>query len=141
MDTTKTLMARIAEDDVQAEVSPGNRDGHPTTDLPMNPWTVVLGLEQRRLPISWWTGLGLTATPTARDVLERLLADAADVDGSPDFAGWCVQHGFDTGDRQKEQSYRAAVRQTEKLRLFLGEKYEAYLRGAHPAARLLESAS
>src|SRR5688572_27850642 len=75
MNQMKTLAIRIAEDQIRADVSRGNRDGHPSSDYPMDDWTVVLRWEGRSLPISWWTGFGLTGTPTARDVLARLLSD------------------------------------------------------------------
>jgi hypothetical protein len=132
MSEIKTLQARLAEDNVQAEVRRGNRDPHPASDYPMDDWTVVLTLGRRRLPISWWTGFGLTGTPTARDVLARLLSEAADVDTSHDFAGWSAQHRFDRDDQKQGRLYRARLRQTETLRSFLGDKYGSYLRDTVP---------
>ncbi len=127
MQQHKTLATRIADDDIRADVSRGNRDGHPATAFPMNDWTVVLHLEGRRLPISWWTGRGLSGTPTARDVLARLLSDAADVETGGTFEGWCARHALDTDERHQKERYQTALRQTEKLRAFLADKYESYL--------------
>ena len=72
---TKTLKARIAEDNVQADVSRGNRGEHPASAHPMNPWTVVLTLSQRTMAIAWWTGMAQAHEPTAQDVLERKRQD------------------------------------------------------------------
>ena len=123
----KTLKARIAEDNLWADVSSGNNGEHPSSPYPMNPWTVVLTLEQRQMAIFWWTGRALAGDPTAQDVLEHLLLDASSVERSPDFKAWCADHGFTEGSRQEERLYQAHVRQTGKLREFLGEKYDTYL--------------
>jgi hypothetical protein len=124
---TKTLTARIAEDNVQADVSRGNRGEHPVSAHPMNPWTVVLTLGQRTMGIAWWTGMAQTHEPTAQDVLEHLLMDASSVTSSPTVQDWCVDHGWSPESRQAERLYHTKVRQTAKLREFLGEEYDSYL--------------
>ncbi len=125
---SRALKARIAEDNLGADVTRGNKDKHPVTAYPMNPWTVVLKLGRRQMAISWWTGLGLTDEPTAQDVLEYLLLEASSVESSHDFKDWCVNRGVDAQIRNEERVYQAQVRQTEKLREFLGDKYDSYLR-------------
>ena len=124
---TKTLKARIAEDNVQADVSRGNRGEHPVSAHPMNPWTVVLTRGQRTLAIAWWTGLAQAHEPTAQDVLEHLLMDASSVTSSQTVQDWCVDHGLSRESRQAERLYHTKVRQTAQLREFLGQKYDSYL--------------
>jgi hypothetical protein len=124
---TKTLEAKIAEDNLQADVSRGNRGEHPVSAQPMNPWTVVLTLGQRTMAIAWWTGMAQANEPTAQDVLEHLLMDATSVTSSQTVQDWCVDYGLSPESRQAERLYHTKERQTAKLREFLGEKYDSYL--------------
>lgn len=89
-------------------------------------WHVLLRTDGRRMTVTYRTGLGL-GEPTARDVLESLASDASTVEHSEGFEDWADSLGYDTDSRSAERSYRATVRQTERLRKFLGDRYTEFL--------------
>jgi hypothetical protein len=92
-------------------------------------WNVTLHPEGRRLAIPFGMGYGHHgAEPTAYDVLSAVLSDAAGVvNARGDFGEWADEYGFDADSRKAERAYDATVRQTEELRAFLGDHFEAYV--------------
>jgi hypothetical protein len=122
----------IAADDVRAEAVYG-ADVIPDGMADADPWTVTLCRSGRRLTVPFFTGQGLRDRmadgPTAPDVLECLLSDAATVDSAQSFDEWCAELGYDSDSRKAERTYEACKAQTEQLRAFLGDAFGAYLYG------------
>lgn len=98
-----------------------------------NAYKATLHYQGRRLTTPFRTGEGWTEDPTAADVLECLLSDAAGYDNAQDAEDWAREYGYLTPDnddsraawKKAEQQYRETGKQTEKLRRLLGEDYDA----------------
>jgi hypothetical protein len=91
-------------------------------------WTVVLKMDGRQMTVPFYKGFGHHgAEPTAEEVLECLALDA--VDNNQTFADWCAEYGYDTDSRRAERVYHACLKSTEKLRRFLGDKFDALVYG------------
>ncbi len=59
--------------------------------------------------------------PEVTEVLDCLASDAAGIENSQDFEGFCSEYGYDTDSRKAEKTYKACVHQTERLKRFLGD--------------------
>jgi hypothetical protein len=124
------LADRISADEVCAESVYGAAEV-PESMADADPWTVTLHRSGQTLTVPFFTGQGLRERmadgPTARDVLECLLSDAATVDNGQSFDDWCAELGYDSDSRRAERTYEACRAQTEQLRAFLGDAFGAYL--------------
>lgn len=65
--------------------------------------------------------------PDAERVLEALLSDASGVADGESYADWCGNYGFDTDSRRAERVYVATLKQTDRLREWLGPRFHAYV--------------
>lgn len=90
-----------------------------------NAYKVRLSYDGRRLTVPWRAGLGITEAPSARDVLEALLMDAAGYENAPSFEEWAEEYGYDEDSRKAEATYRAVERQTRGLKRLLSDDYDA----------------
>lgn len=89
------------------------------SDFEGDHWRVTLKRPGRRMSLFFSKGYGHGgAPPTAEEVLECLRSDAC-TDGDT-FEEFCFSLGYDSDSRKAEKSYKAAQRQTDKLRRFLG---------------------
>lgn len=115
---------------IRALVTYGNNDFDPDDDWKSrsNPWTVELRYRRRRLTVPFWTGVAITSEPTAADVLGCLLSDASSYKSARDLEDWASDLGYDTDSRKAEKTYRAVEKLTRKLRKFLGDDFESFLR-------------
>ncbi len=89
-------------------------------------YTVTLRYQGRKMTTEFRTGIGWTEEPTASDVLESLLSDAAGIDILADggsFEDWAGDYGYDSDSRKAEEIYHAVVKQTKKLHTLLGSDY------------------
>lgn len=80
------------------------------------------------LTVPFGMGSAHTEEPTAADVLNCLVLDAMgyeNADGS--FEEWASEYGYDTDSRRAYRTYQQVEKQTNKLRAFLGDEYDAYL--------------
>lgn len=113
-------------------VSVGPSDHRPPWIEPGHVWTgggwkFVLRYCGRRMTVHYFCGPGVSEKPRARDVVECLCSDALGIeDTNGDFQDWALEYGYDLG-RQARQTYNATVRQTERLKQFLGAEYETFL--------------
>lgn len=126
MDTkTLSLKARIAEDRLKADVVMADipNPTFPESDA----WRITLRGFRRKMLTPFWTGRGWSREPTIEDVPECLLSDAASIENARSFEDWASDMGFDTDSRKAKKTYHDAKAQTEKLRHFLGDRYESYL--------------
>jgi hypothetical protein len=85
-------------------------------------YTVRLNRGDESMRVPWRQGLGLTDPPTAADVLESLLSDAAGAGG--DFDDWCADYGYDTDSRKAYATWEAVKAHTAELADLLGEDFE-----------------
>lgn len=125
-----TLTSRIANDNVRAESVMTDAPTHAWDEgspEPANWYRVTLTRKRRRMTVPFGMGSALTSEPSAHDVLSALLSDAASIENSRSFEEWADELGFDEDSRKAEKTYNADVTQTEKLKEFLGDDYQAYL--------------
>ncbi len=91
-------------------------------------YKVTLRYQGRKMTTEFRTGIGWDHEPSAADVLESLLSDAATVnvlrDGG-DFEEWAADLGYDTDSRKAEAIFKQVQAQTERLERLLGDDYEA----------------
>jgi hypothetical protein len=78
--------------------------------------------------VPFHTGMGWTEDPTAVDVLECLASDASTVANGETLEEWCGEYCEDPSCCQPRKMYRAVVKQTRKLRAFLGDRFDEYVR-------------
>jgi len=100
-------------------------DSNPNMDddgrVPMDHWRVTLKRGRARMTLPYSKGIGHEGkAPTALEVLGCLVSDATD----DTFEDWCANYGMETDSRKAERTYKACVRQTAKLRKFMGELYD-----------------
>lgn len=89
------------------------------SDFEGDHWRVVLKRPGRRMSLYFSKGYGHGgAPPTSEEVLECLRSDAY-ADGDT-FEEFCFNLGYASDSRKAEKTYKAAQRQTDKLRRFLG---------------------
>lgn len=87
-------------------------------------YTVELRRGSETMRVPWRQGIGITDDPTAVDVLQSLLMDAATVENARSFEDWAGDLGYDPDSRKAERIYRACEEQTANLRILLGDDYE-----------------
>jgi hypothetical protein len=126
-----TLTERITEDQITATATYRDNGAPSYVDdnmRGMDWWNVTLQFEGRQVTIPFGMGSGHHgAEPTAHDVLSAVLSDASSAENNPSFEDWAGEYGYDTDSRSAEGTYRQVMAQTEKLRAFLGGKYDTYL--------------
>ena len=112
-----------------------------------NAYKVTLHYQGRQMTTRFRTGLGWDREPSASDVLESLLSDAAGIENLRDgdsFEEWAAEYGYDPDSREAEKIYRAVESQTKKLERLLGDDYQAavfpndYADSEQVAARLAD---
>lgn len=88
-------------------------------------WKVTLKHRRKQLTVDFHMGQGhQQAEPTAHDVLSCLLMDASGYDSARDFEDWASEYGYDTDSRKAEQTYNTLIKQTRRLKQFMGELWE-----------------
>jgi hypothetical protein len=85
-------------------------------------YKVTLRRGKARLTVPFTMGAAHTKPPTAIEVLGCLASDAQTMVNCQDFEEWAGELGFDKDSRKSEKTYNACLRQTEKLKKFLGEE-------------------
>ena len=90
-------------------------------------YRVTLKRPGHHMTVPFSMGMAHTSPPTTENVLSCLLSDASITDNAQDFSDFCRELGFETDSRRAERTYKATVRQTAKLRTFLGEEYDQAL--------------
>ena len=92
----------------------------------MDHWRVTLRYGKSRMSLNFSMGFGLNGRePDVAGVLECLLSDSTACD--QDFHEFCREFGYEEDSRTAERIYKACVRSGERLRAFLGQKYEEAL--------------
>ena len=123
----ETLPDRIERDGIRAE----SVSTHPPTwadDRQDSNWySVTLTWGRLSMTVPFGMGPALREEPTAADVLNCLTSDASGYENARSFEEWASEYGYDTDSRKAEKIYRQVKEQTEQLRTFLGDSYDAYV--------------
>ena len=99
-------------------------------------YVVRLSRADRSMEVPWRAGIGITDDPTAADVLEALLSDAAAIENARgSFEEWALDFGFDPDSRRAERIFQKATEQTEQLRKLLGDDFDAAVFPPHDDRR------
>ncbi len=108
----------------------GRTDSNPNMDssTAMDHWKVTIRAGRSRMSTVFSMGYGHKGNaPTLADVLDCLASDASSV-AQADYDEWARDMGYDTDSRKAERTYKACVRQGEKLKRLLGDSaYETLL--------------
>lgn len=106
---------------------------------PMNHYEIVISIKvpprrKRRFKVIFSQGLGIKDYPKEpvdlrelailSDVMSCLLMDAQGYDNAASFEDWATEYGWDPDSRKAERIYKAVEKQTQKLKLFLGDLWE-----------------
>lgn len=98
-----------------------------------NGYMVTLRYRGRKMKTPYYMGPAIGREPTAHDVMTSLALDAASYDNARgDFEEWAREYGYDLDDpdqrRKTKRTFRAVEREAKKLREFLGDDYDDFLR-------------
>lgn len=114
----------VAEHKISAEVSRTNINPNMEDSLSMDNWRVTLKASGRKMTVYFSKGKAHKgAAPTADEVLECLAMDSS-YDGYQ-FEEWCNELGYDTDSRKAHRTHQVCMRQSERLRKFMGANYDA----------------
>lgn len=104
-------------------------DKNPLMSGAMTHWKATLKAAGHRMTLTFSKGSGHKgAPPTVEEVLQCLSQDAYYIDDSGStFEDFCHELGYDTDSRKAEKIYKAVVRQTHKLKSFLGTTFDDLL--------------
>ena len=83
-------------------------------------YTCTLERDGAKMVLYFSQGSALRSPPTAEDVLDCLASDAVGVCDARSFEEWASDYGYEEDSRKAEKTFRAAEKQTAKLRRFLG---------------------
>lgn len=87
---------------------------------PNNGWKVTLTNGRgNRYTVPFYTGLGLTGEPSAADVIQCLVSDAAGYRDAGTFEAWAGEYGYDTDSRAAHKTWKACRRISDRLDTFL----------------------
>lgn len=92
-------------------------------------WKCTFSHNGRKMTIYFSMGPAHSREPEAHDVLDCLASDAATVENARSFEDFASELGYDPDSRKAEKIYAACVKQSEKLKKFLGsdELYQSLL--------------
>lgn len=83
-------------------------------------WRCVLRAGRHQMTVIFSMGQALDHEPTAAEVLECLLSDAAGFENARGFEDWARDLGYDVDSRKAERTYKTIEAQARKLRALLG---------------------
>lgn len=83
-------------------------------------WKCRLRLGGRSLTTYFSMGFAHAREPRPEEVLDCLALDASGSD-QRSFEEWCAEYGDDPDSRKAERIYRTILKQSDKLKRFLGE--------------------
>ncbi len=131
MEKFVSLIDRVIDDRISLNASYVGRNQsefQQDADWEYDTWRVVLRRGKKSLVTEFNLGMSYYGQPpTTVQVLSSLLADASYVIDDGSFEEFCGDCGYDTDSRKAERMYKAVAEQTERLKKFLGRKFEAYM--------------
>jgi hypothetical protein len=121
------LSQRIADDNIRAESVMTDAPEWAEDRRDSDWYAVTLKRKRRTLTVPFGMGPALCTDPTAADVMNCLISDAAGYDNARSFEEWADEYGCDPDSRETERTYKLIGEQSACLRRFLGDDYDAYL--------------
>jgi hypothetical protein len=94
-------------------------------ERPMTEWKIELEYQGRQFQHYFYTGIAITAEPTATAALEALFADAATLEYVETFEEWCAELGYNPDSITDNNTYQDCIKNAEGLRHLLGKDYKA----------------
>lgn len=129
--TYPTMGRRASQDGVRISTRYlGERTDDQDVDRPWrhDAWSVKLTRKGRTLTTPYKMGTGhMGNAPDVETVLDSLCSDASSVVNADSFEDWAADFGYDADSRRAEKLYQECVKQTDKLRAFLGDDFDAYV--------------
>jgi hypothetical protein len=125
-----SLANRMREDGIRSKVT--HLEDPPAADTETSTkgtdwWRVQLTRDGKRLTQAYGIGPGNHGSaPTGEDVLETLLLNVSGVTGSSGYRDWLSDYGL-SDTPQLRRTYRRNVQLTDRMRRFLGDKFDTYL--------------
>lgn len=125
----RKLRSRIEDDGITAEavMTDAPRWADDRRSDGTNWYRVTLAYDGRTMTVPFGMGSALTDDPGADDVLNCLASDASGYENARSFEEWAGEYGYDTDSRKAERTYQQVKEQTEQLRRFLGDQFDAYV--------------
>ena len=68
----------------------------------------------KSMTVYYSQGFGITEEPKPKDILKSILQDMETINGSPSFAEWCRDLGYEEDSRKAERTYRLIHEQKAK---------------------------
>ena len=117
---------RHALDRICSAVKIENECGEPNPDFPQaDAYKVTLQYKRRKLTVPFYQGLACK-DPTAASVIYCLISDALSVEAADSFEDWADSLGYDKDSRKAEKTYKACVKNQQKIRRFLGTDFDMF---------------
>lgn len=115
-----TLEVKMVDENPNTEDRGANADN----------WKVTLKRGRQSMTTYFSKGIGHEGKkPTAIEILGSLASDAQGIDR--DFEDWCGDYGYEADPRKARRIYNVIVKQTERLKAFLGtELFETLMEEA-----------
>mgnify|MGYP001769558210 CR=1 FL=1 len=124
----KTMKAFVNQNKVKIEVDYADENKLNPDWKDANHYKVTLKCNGKQLTTYFSQGYGITGEPKPEDVLNALASDSSGVENARSFEDWASEYGYDTDSRKAEKIYNVCVKQSEKLKSFLGDdKYQDLL--------------
>lgn len=124
----KTMKAFVNQNKVKIEVDYADENKLNPDWKYANHYKVTLKCNGKQLTTYFSQGYGITGEPKPEDVLNALAFDSSGVENARSFEYWASEYGYDTDSRKAEKIYNVCVKQSEKLKSFLGDdKYQDLL--------------
>ncbi len=124
------LQKLCASEGVTIKCAYGVKNPDPDMSHCMDPWTVTLRYQGRRLTTNFYMGSGHAGKePTAADVVSSLILDASA--GEQSFEDFCTDLGYDTDSRRAFRTYTACRKTAPKIHRLLGDAFDRFAAAEH----------
>lgn len=97
-------------------------------EIPGSPWIVTLKMRGRRMTVPFWLK-GKEETfkaPEASVILDYLFSDVEACSGS--FENFCAELDCNPDSRRAEHIFKACQKTTKKLKTFLAEDFDKFMK-------------
>jgi hypothetical protein len=126
----KTLRQFIEENKIRMTAARVDRNPN-MSDMPAGSshWKCVFFRGRSRMTVYFSMGPAHSREPEVADVLDCLASDASGIENARSFEDWASEYGYDADSRKAKKIYKACVKQSEKLKKFIGsdELYQSLL--------------
>lgn len=93
-------------------------------------WCVTLttfdGIGHRSASFYYSQGPAIVGEPKLAEIMECLISEALSIEQAGTFDSWCSELGLDSDSRRAARCWRAAWKNTDKLKALLGADFDAW---------------